>query len=90
LRPHRHPRGRAQVPRRRGDKGAAVLVEAVRHLERTGAPTLLDQAESLRERIRLTAKAWHEEGEAARRQQAYREAHQEVSSLLTFGSEEGR
>ncbi|MFQ5893326.1 MAG: hypothetical protein ACE5H5_03340, partial [Nitrospinota bacterium] len=65
------------------DKGAAVLAEAVKHLEGTVASTLLDQAESLRERIHLAAKAWHEEGEAARRQQAYREAHQEVSSLLS-------
>ncbi len=70
------------------DRGAALLVEAVKALEGAVAPTVIGQAESLKERIHRTAKAWHEEGEAAQRQQAYREAHQEVSSLLTFGGDD--
>lgn len=70
------------------DRGAALLVEAVKALEGAVAPTVIGQAESLKERIHRTAKAWHEEGEAAQRQQAYREAHQEVSSLLTFGDDD--
>ena len=71
------------------DKGASVLVEAVKALEGAVAQPILDQAESLRDRIHTTAKAWHEGGEAAIRQKAYQEAHLEVSSLLTFGQEEG-
>jgi predicted glycosyl hydrolase (DUF1957 family) len=70
------------------DRGAALLVEAVKTLEGTVDPAVIAEAEALQERIHRTAKAWHDEGEAARRQQAYREAHTEVSSLLTFGDEE--
>lgn len=70
------------------DKGAAVLVEAVQALERAVAQPVLEKAESLRDRIHTTAKAWHESGEAASRKKAYQEAHREVSSLLTFGEEE--
>jgi len=70
------------------DKGAAVLVGAVQALEGAVAQPVLEKAESLRDRIHTTAKAWHESGEAASRKKAYQEAHREVSSLLTFGEEE--
>lgn len=67
------------------DKGADQLYEAVNAINRYLKPEEINQAQSLKDKIKETARYWQESGKAEELKREYKKEFTEVTTELTFG-----
>lgn len=67
------------------EHGCELLLRAVLNLGMDASREIKEKAEYLAEKIKETARGWHEDGRAERLKREYQTAHTDVSSMLTFG-----